>query len=170
MWFKSDVMSVVESALKKRSWKYARTGEDSLLTGVGSPAGSVLMSIHNEEARKTLLFLMNPTTGEPSMHAVMAGVPPYLRIHAKAGHSGAQVAQVCELIADFNYDLLLGSVERDASDGQVRLRVTLPYRDASVTVEQVSWCIDVGAATLFTALGKIQEVLGATSAQPIMEI
>jgi hypothetical protein len=101
------------------------------------------------------------------------GRGPFLRVHTGAGHTDTQVAQVCAALMDFNYGLLLGSLERDANDGEVRLRIAIPYRDASPTAEQVNWCIDIGIGSLLEAMTKIDEIVGkgvAGSVAPVTEI
>lgn len=173
MWFKSDVMSAVETAMKKRDWKYARVDDNTVVTGVNTNAGSQFIGIRNDEQRKTLVFVMNPITGAASfMQAVIGGRMPFLRVHVAGGHSQSQVAQVCEALLEQNYGMLLGTLERDPGDGEVRLRVAVPYRDTSITSEQVHWCLDVGIASLAAAVMKIEEILGkgAGAAAPLEEV
>ena len=171
MWFKSDVMSAVETAMKQRAWKYARVDRETVLTAVTVGAGAVFIQIRNDEARRTLLFLMGPTKGAGAMvQAVMSGMVPFLRVHVKAGHSEAHVAQVCEALLALNYRSLLGNLERDDTDGEVRLRVAVPYRDTAVTAEQVNWCVDIGVGSLSVAVTKIEEILGREVETPLEEV
>lgn len=172
MWFKSDVLSTVESAMKERSWRYARVDKDTALTGVVMDGGSALITIHNDENRRTLLVLMHPTRDAVPIMAMIGARLPVLRVHANAGHSDTQVAQVCAALLEQNYQSLLGNLERNASDGEVRLRISVPYRDASITSQQVNWCVDIGVASLAVAVKKIEEIVGggASAAAPLEEV
>jgi hypothetical protein len=170
MFFKSDPLEVVEGVFKKRNWKSTRMDDQTILTGVGlSPARVFLLSIRHEPERKTVVFLCNFLHGPAqAMQAVAAGQPPVLRVHRDAGYTSQQVSGVCELLLHLNFEMLLGSFERDNADGEIRFRVSLPYRDIRLSSEQVNWCIDIITISLDNGMRKMEELLGwkAAGAQP----
>ena len=47
-----------------------------------------------------------------------------------------------------NYGIIFGSFDFDISDGEIRWRATLPYRDAAITKDQIYYLIMVSAATV----------------------
>lgn len=47
-----------------------------------------------------------------------------------------------------NYGIVFGSFDYDVSDGEIRWRATLPYRDAAITKDQVHYLVMVSAATI----------------------
>jgi hypothetical protein len=167
MEFRHDPMSVVEGALKERNWRYMRSSAGGILTGVGEDGRSVTIAIMNDEERKTLLFQMHPTVGREAslLSGIMSGRPPFMRVHVTAGITAAQVAHVCEMLLDRNSQMLLGSFDRNASSGELRLRIALPYRDGPVTMEQVSWCVDIGAQSTYMVMLEIEKITGRGSVQ-----
>lgn len=163
MWLKHDPTDEVERALKKRAWKYLKVDDQTIITGVGGlPSGyTYFISIRHEGERKTVLFLFNPLEKD-SAHAFQsaaAGRPPVMRVHPTAGHSGEQVAGVCEILMHRNYGIVLGNFERDCRDGEIRFRIPLPYCDTNLTVEQVNWCIEMATSTLEMTMPRIEGFL-----------
>lgn len=161
MFFNKDPLNVVEDALKRRGIRYVRVSRDTILIGFGSQDANFLILVTHEDTRKTLVFMLSPLR-EPigALQAIAAGGMPVMRVHASAGHSASQVAKVCEYLLDTNYRMLLGSLERDASDGEIRLRIAFPYRDSMPTEEQVGWCLEIGMSSLLRVTGELSQLLG----------
>lgn len=162
LFFNKDPLNVVEESLKRRDLKYARLGREALVVGIGGSDGHFLIVITNEESKKTLLFMISPLREAiGTLQAIGAGGIPVMRVHASAGHSPELVARVCEYLLGKNYQLALGSLERDASDGEIRMRVAFPYRDSMPTEEQVGWCLEIGISTTIAAMHELNGLLGA---------
>jgi hypothetical protein len=171
MWFKHDPMNTVELAMKKHGWKYHRMDSRTILTGFGAPGHTHLVGIRHEEDKQTLLFLFHPSRSSADiLKAVITGQQPFIRVHPAAGHTAEQVAQVCELLLQLNFEMALGSFERDQSDGEIRFRIALPYRDTSLTAEQVSWCLELGLASAAIGMQKIDAILHGEGEGARMEI
>ena len=47
-----------------------------------------------------------------------------------------------------NYGIVFGSFDYDVSDGEIRWRAVLPYRDAAITKDQVNYLVVVSAGTI----------------------
>ena len=47
-----------------------------------------------------------------------------------------------------NYGIVFGSFDYDISDGEIRWRATLPYRDAAITKDQIYYLVMVSAGTV----------------------
>jgi len=151
---RGDPMDVVESALGKRGWRYQRVNPQIIITGVAGLAGhGCLIAIRHEEDKRTVLFLFNPVKESGGTHQP-------LKIHPEGGYTSDQVAKACEVLMGQNYRIVLGSFERDPSDGEIRFRIALPYRDTGLTVEQVNWCIDIGIGTLGRVIPELERELG----------
>jgi len=147
--FSGDALSVVEKALSGRAWKYKKENDAMIQTAVGSKRDYFIV-IRVEKERKTALFHFAPLDRDDKL----------LRVHAALGHSREQVDGVCQLIAHLNFRALLGSLERDFTDGEMRFRISVPYRDGSLTVDQANWCLDVGVGYLDSVIPKIERFLG----------
>lgn len=162
---KGDPMDVVEQALQARPWRYTRIDAQTVISGVTTPSGRhYLIAVRHEVERRTLLFLTNPVKGPADgIPALVAGRAPLFFVHPSAGHTADQVARVCEALMDENYRLLLGCHERDQSDGEIRYRIALPYRDTAITIEQVNWCVDVGVGTMEVMMGKLDGILAGAA-------
>jgi hypothetical protein len=104
------------------------------------------------------------------LQAVAGGHQPFVCIHPTAGHTTDQVAQVCELLLEQNFQLALGSFERDHVDGEIRFRIALPYCNSYITSEQVIWCLEIGVASTEVGMQKIETVLHNKSRQRRMEV
>lgn len=164
MWFKtkSSPLDAVEQALQKREWKFYRVDEKTVLTGVAtSLERSYMIGIRHEPERRSVVLLFNRVLGKAGV-AEAAANRPYFRVHSSAGHDRATVAEVDELLMDRNFTTLLGNFERDRSDGEIRFRITLPYRDAPLTADQVNWCIDVAVPTIDSTLVEVEQRLHVT--------
>ena len=166
MWLfgKHDPMNVVEDALKGRDWKYARVDANTILTGVQTASGRVyFIIIRHEDGKRTVLFLFNPLIrgAADALQALAGGRPPFLRVHTNEGHSSQQVAEVCQSLMHKNYQIVLGCFERDERDGEIRFRIAIPYRDTSLTVEQVNWCIDIATGTMEAVMSEIEKMIGS---------
>jgi hypothetical protein len=154
-------LKVVEEALRRRKVKYQRMSDDLVLSGFLLDDVTYMLAIRSDLERKTLIFLVNPTRSpENKLQTIGAGSDPMLRVHTAAGQTEEQVNRVCELLLHTNYEMLLGNLERDRSDGEIRFRVALPYRDKDVSVEQVDWCVDIAVASCARAVGQILEIIG----------
>jgi hypothetical protein len=166
MWFggKSDPMGVVENALKARSWKYVRSDDATVMTGVHLPSGWFCgIAARNEAARKTVLFIFSPIKeSEAAVQAMSAGRIPFFKLHPAAGHTAEQVAGACALLMFRNYRMLLGNFERDHTDGEVRFRVALPYRDTTLTLDQVHWCMEIALESLVVTLPRLEGFLNGS--------
>jgi len=164
---KKNQMGVVEQALKRMGWRYIRVDDDAILTGVGLPSGyHTLILIRNDEARRTMLFLFNLSSStdiDQMMRGMLSGHPPIMMVHPARGHTEEQVAEVCELLMYWNYRIILGNFERDQSDGEIRFRIAFPYRDSTLTVDQVIWCVSIGCSILNEAVPEIEKVIGGVS-------
>lgn len=168
MFFSKDPLSVAEEALKKRGLKYLRANPTTILTGFGMPDGQVMITLRHDVDKKTLLFLFNPIKDRmQAMESLMSGRPPFLCVHASAGHSPEQIARVCEHLLNANYSMVLGSLERDHSDGEIRLRVALPYRDNPPTPDQIGWCLEIGTVSAMTNLIELKQLLGTSEPMEI---
>jgi hypothetical protein len=146
---KKDALEVVESRLKAQDWKYTRVDERTVLTGFRAGPGAVLLHVRNEPGKRALLLMANalPSAGN-AFAALEAGRPPVLCVHAKTGYSEQQVQRVCENLLARNYRFAVGGFERDSSDGEVRFRIGLPYRDSLPTEDQIAWCIAATAEAM----------------------
>ena len=154
---KSNPMDTCERSLKERGWKYQRSDANTIVTGMtGQEGRSYYFSIRHDEQKKTLLFLFNPL--RPDTEATRP-----LLIHTSAGLTEDEVAEIVALLMDENYRMVLGSFERDESDGEIRFRIALPYRDASPTLEQVNWCMMIAIATSEHVTAKVVSKLGESS-------
>jgi len=170
-WFKQDPMDTVESAMKGQGMKYHRVDARTILSGFGLESRRYFVSIRHEEDKKVVLFLFHPTLPKTDvLQGLATGQPPFVRIHTAAGHTRDQVAEICELLMEENYRMVAGRYERDRSDGELRLCIAVPYRGAALTEEQVSWCIQVGLASIDTGMDKIDALLSSEKPGARMEV
>ncbi len=161
MLFKTDPLDTIEGALKKRNWRYLRLDEETIMTGVAlAPTKVYSLSVRHDPERKTVVFLCSPLNSPlDALKAIASGRPPVMRVHPDAGHAQGQVAAVCNCLLNLNYGMLLGNFERDETDGEIRFRVAVPYRDARLSSEQACWCIDVTMLSIEHGMQKIEEIL-----------
>jgi len=158
--FTKDPIGVVEQALKQRGWKYHKPDPLAILTGVKSRRSHLILVRHDAE-RKTLLFLFAPTDRNDAP----------LHVHSSRGHSQEQIGGVSEILAHRNFTMLLGSFERDATDGELRYRIAIPYRDTNLSTQQAQWCIDIGIGSLDRMIPKIEDFLsGKLSLEEALEL
>ena len=157
---KGDPMDAVEEAMKRRGWRYERMDKQTIVTGVTTARNNrYFILIRHEEDRRTVLFLFTPVSDE-SGGGMLGRVGPGLRgIHTSGGYTSEQVSQACQLLMHHNYRILLGNFERDNSDGEVRYRIAIPYRDSTFTAEQVNWAIDAAIPTMDTYLERVDSFL-----------
>lgn len=146
---KKDALDVVEARLKAQDWKYQRVDDRTIVTGCRAGAGAVIMYFRNETGKRALLLMANalPSAGN-AFSALEAGRPPVVCVHTKAGYSEQQVQRVCENLLARNYRFAVGGFERDPSDGEIRFRIGLPYRDSLPTEDQIEWCIGATAEAM----------------------
>ncbi|MCD6352253.1 MAG: YbjN domain-containing protein [Armatimonadetes bacterium] len=158
-----DPMDVVEQALKERGWVYDRRDEETVTTGCHtSRDGKYGIIIRHEAGRKTILFLFVPMVADDAGEALsgmLSGRMPFFQVHEAVGHTPDQIGDACKVLMHMNYRLLLGNLERDHRDGEIRYRIALPYRDAALTVEQVNWCIDIGLGTMDDLMPRLRAFL-----------
>lgn len=165
---KKDALDVVEARLKAQDWKYSKLDDRTILTGFRAGAGAALIQFRNEPGKRALLLMANalPNAGN-AFSALEAGRPPVLCVHTKAGYSEQQVQRVCEDLLARNYRFAVGGFERDASDGEIRFRIGLPYRDSLPTEDQIEWCLGATAE----AMSELLRDLGSAGAgKPGIEI
>lgn len=158
--FTKEPIAAVAEALTKRGFKFHQPDSKTIICSFGG-AESILMIVKDEEEKKSLLFLFIPMKG--SLHPlaeIVSGRMSLFRIHTNAGYTSDQVAKTCEFLMQQNYEMFLGAFERDASDGEIRLRVALPYRDCSPTRDQAGWCIDTGLMCLVHGIVEINRLTG----------
>lgn len=155
-WLYPRPIVTVERALKKRNWRYLRLS-DLIVTGVRTQAGNYIIIVADDHRRKTVLMMFLPLSGVGDNLEAFAerSRPPGLRVHQDVGHLPDQVANVCELLLEENYRILLGRFERNPSDGEIRFVVAIPYRDRPLSKDQVDWCIEVGISTCDEVFPKI---------------
>jgi hypothetical protein len=166
MFFQKTPMDIVELTLKARSWKYVRIDSEAIMTGFATSNGNCFLLVRHDKERNTLLFLCNPAKAPvAALEALSSDQPPILRIHEKNGSSPEQVNRVNEFLLHQNYRLLLGAFERDASDGEIRFRIALPFPDGAPTQKQVNWCIEMACSTVSQTM---QELAKVTSQVPTM--
>lgn len=165
---KKDPLDVVESRLKAQGWKYARVDERTIVTGFRAGTGGVLLHFRNEAGKRVLLLMANGLPDAASAFAALeAGRPPVLCVHTKVGYSEPQVQRLCENLLERNYRFAVGGFERDPSDGEVRFRIGLPYRDSLPTEEQIEWCI---AATAEAMSELLRDLAGQAAGKAGLEI
>ena len=164
-WGKSAVMSAIKDCLLARGWKYREKDAETILTGVTGPSGrSYFIALRHEEAKRAVLILVNPLLADAERPLVAPSPTSLVTDQDKA--QAAQVAAVCALLLDWNYSMVLGAYERDARDGEIRLRIAIPYVNTNVTKEQVCHCIDIAIVTLEVHLPQIEKVLQAPPPPP----
>ncbi len=163
-------MDTVEKAMKQQGWKYLRADERTVVSGFATPRHYMAV-VRHDTGRQTLLFLFVPLqVGDLGLAQLVAGAPPLFRVHTTAGHTSDQVARVCEILLRENYRMLLGNFERDPQDGEIRFRIALPFRDGSVTTDQVLWCLRIGLESADAGMREVQNALGGHAAPPPMEV
>ena len=108
-------------------WKYDRHDDDKVITltmnGDDLPMEMVLAVREKQE----VIQLISP-------------------IRPKAPEDKRIDAAVAVNVA--NYGIVCGSFDYDVSDGEIRWRATLPYRDAAITKDQVNFLVMVSATTI----------------------
>src|SRR6266436_10332186 len=104
-----DPLDVVEAAFRKRSLKYQRLDDDTVLAAFGMGGGSCMVRISHDRRTRTAMFLFSALARDtgPSFPSGL------LCVHPRAGHTPAQVASVCQFLLKKNYDLVLGAFERN---------------------------------------------------------
>lgn len=165
---KKDALEVVEARLKAQDWKFARLDERTILTGFRAGAGAVILTFRNEPGKRALLLMANALPSEGNAFASLeAGRPPVLCVHTKAGYSAEQVQRVSENLLARNYRFAVGAFERDPSDGEIRFRIGLPYRDSLPTEDQIEWCLGAMAEAMSELL---RDLAGLGVGKPGIEI
>lgn len=161
-------MAKVEEALRAQSWHYTRAGDDTILTGARGQSGRTFMILIRDEAeRKTLALHFCPSPATSGMSQPV-GRTPVMCLHENGGYTRAQIAAVCETLMTENYRILLGRFERDEKDGEIRFGIALPYRDTTLSTDQVTWCIGIAISTLEGIMPKIEQCLRAAERQMVV--
>lgn len=161
---KKDVLAVVEAALTARDWKYQKADDQTILTGFRAGSTTAVILFRNELGKKALLVMAHLLTGGDNPLAAMAsGRLPFMRVHTNSGYSEQQVAKVCEYLLRKNYEFAIGAFERDPSDGEIRFRIGIPYRDGEITAEQIEWCVAMMADALAQLARELGDAGGARS-------
>lgn len=120
------LLGVVVSALSERGLRTDRMDDDSVFGRLRTDRASYELFVTvNEAAETAAFFLLFPT---------LAPAP--------------RRAAVAELCSRINYRLLLGSLEVDFSDGNVRFRCAVDVEDSALTPAMVSNIVSAGAWTL----------------------
>lgn len=164
---KKDALEVVESRLKAQGLKYSRHDERTVITGFRAGDGAIVVYFRNEPGKRALLLMANALpSATDALAALAAGRLPALCVHTKTGYSEQQVHRICENLLERNFRFAVGGFERDPSDGEIRFRIGLPYRDSLPTEEQVEWCL---GATV-EAMSALIRDLGDGAAPKGMEI
>ncbi len=157
----SRAIPTVEAALRKRDWKYVRVSDDLILTGVDSLSGKYLIVFGNDPKKKTLMLAFNQLLHDQALeNMVRNGQFPVFRVHESAGDTPAEVAAVCQRLLAENYRIAVGRFERDPKDGEIRFVIAIPYRDRSLSIEQVDWTLTLGIQTLDLIMPQIHRMVG----------
>ena len=108
-------------------WKYTRHDDDKVITlnmrGDDLPIEMILFVREKQQ----VVSLLSP---------IPSKAPEDKRIDAAVAVNVA------------NYGIVCGSFDYDISDGEIRWRATLPYRDAAITKDQVNFLVMVSATTI----------------------
>src|SRR4051794_9326521 len=98
-----DPLTVVESALQQRGWKYERSDIVTVYTNFTFEAGwAVTIGIRNEHQARTILFVFQPAFRTNANWEL-------LLVHQDHDYTDAQVAEVTAALLHANYELVLGS-------------------------------------------------------------
>jgi hypothetical protein len=165
---KKDALEATELALKSIDWKYSRRDDRTIITGFKSGSIAVVIAIRNETDKRALLVMGNALMGVANpMTMLGSGELKLLRVHTAAGHSAQQVSKVCEYLLSRNYELAVGAFERDPSDGEIRFRIGLPYRDAPPTEEQMKWCLALTSDAMSQLLRDVADFVESSQGMEI---
>ena len=108
-------------------WKYTRHDDDKVITlnmrGDDLPMEMVLAVREKQQ----VVSLLSP---------IPSKAPEDKRIDAAVAVNVA------------NYGIVCGSFDYDISDGEIRWRATLPYRDTAITKDQIYYLVMVSAGTV----------------------
>ena len=108
-------------------WKYTRHDDDKVITlnmrGDDLPIEMILFVREKQQ----VVSLLSP---------IPSKAPEDKRIDAAVAVNVA------------NYGIVCGSFDYDFSDGEIRWRAVLPYRDATITKDQVNFLVMVSATTI----------------------
>lgn len=161
---KTDPMSVVQQALDARHWKYQRVDSETIVTGVNTPLGSRFLLVFRHETDKQTVVLLVNEVGDPTamLQAISQGNLPVLQVHVNRGHTEQQIAGVCQILLHQNYRMVLGAFERDARDGEIRFSIALPYRNSSLTQEQVNWSLEIAVSSFEIGVSKVKGFLAGS--------
>jgi len=153
-------ISTIEKCLKEKGWKYLKVDDNTIFTGTGTPTGRFYgISVRLLTEKQTVLFLFNPLKRRVDILEAIGTGSGFLKFHANEGHSSEIVAHACEILSHWNFGLVLGNFERDQTDGEIRYRVAVPYRDGQLTCDQFHWCIVVSIGTMDMLLPKLEALV-----------
>ena len=120
----SKVYNDLCTHLTARGWKYTRHDDDKVITlnmrGDDLPIEMILFV----KEKQQVVSLISP---------IPSKAPEDKRIDAAVAVNVA------------NYGIVCGSFDYDISDGEIRWRITLPYRDAAITKDQVEYLVMASA-------------------------
>ena len=120
----SKVYNDLCTHLTARGWKYTRHDDDKVITlnmrGDDLPIEMILFV----KEKQQVISLLSP---------IPSKAPEDKRIDAAVAVNVA------------NYGIVCGSFDYDISDGEIRWRITLPYRDAAITKDQVEYLVMASA-------------------------
>ncbi|HEX2778207.1 MAG TPA: YbjN domain-containing protein [Gemmatimonadaceae bacterium] len=122
----AGLLDTVKSALDEREFRWQPFEDDGLSGRLSTRKATYELFVHADEARRTLgFYLLFPT-------------------HAP----GQRRAAVAELCARANWHILLGSLEMEFADGNVRWRAALDVEDGALSETMVHNYVTAGAWTL----------------------
>ena len=108
-------------------WKYTRHDDDKVIT----------LNMRGDDLPiEMILFVKEKQQVVSLISLIPSKVPEDKRIDAAVAVNVA------------NYGMVFGSFDYDVSDGEIRWRATLPYRDAAITKDQVNYLVVVSAGTI----------------------
>lgn len=153
----ATAISMVERALRGRGWRFQQPTNYAIVTGVRSLGGrQYVIGIFDQAAMGTMVFLFVPLVGGTSSG------DRRLRLHPQVGHTEDQIAGSLKILLHFNYIFQLGSFGVNQSDGEVRFRVDLHYRDVLPSQQQINGCIDTAVINLDGFLPRLEGFLNGT--------
>ena len=144
------LLAIVTSALAERDFKCHRYEDDSVFGRLRTDKATYELFVHADDERNTVgIFLLFPTHAPEARRAVVA-----------------------ELCTRANWELLIGSVDMDWSDGDVRFRAGIDVEDSALSPAMVHNVVSAAAWTLDTYHDALLKVMisGADPAKAFAEV